>query len=215
MTYPPSTACDQQSTRDMFRTALAWTFLLACGPTNASSVHDTTVGTTLASDIDIPADVGCECIRPGEPEVEAYDSDSVVGGRAARSSSSAPTSRRSSRSARRAAWSSTSPPSTVPWSCSARGLRAPCTSTNPKTVTSPAREASSGSAATGRASRGPGTGWTWGGASTELAVVTLRDPAYFADCQALQDPYDRFQCLKDWSQGPSLTVCDGPINYEP
>ncbi len=32
-------------------------------------------GTTLASDTEVPSEVGCECTRPGVPEIDAYDHD--------------------------------------------------------------------------------------------------------------------------------------------
>jgi hypothetical protein len=60
--------------------------------------------------------------------------------------------------------------------------------------------------------------WFWedlGGSDSELTVVTLRDPAYFADCKAKPDPYDRYRCMQDWAQGSPLAVCDDAEHYEP
>ena len=52
--------------------------------------------------------------------------------------------------------------------------------------------------------------WEYGDldvSESEAVLVTLQDPAYFEACAALA-PYDRYECLKAWSQGDPLEICD-------
>jgi hypothetical protein len=45
------------------------------------------------------------------------------------------------------------------------------------------------------------------GTESATEVVPLRDPGYFVACQALAEPLDRYQCLKDWTDGPAVATC--------
>ena len=60
-------------------------------------------------------------------------------------------------------------------------------------------------------STGLARSWAWvdlGGTEGQAELIMLKDPDYFVGCKALESPYLRYQCLKDWKKAALETVCD-------
>lgn len=48
------------------------------------------------------------------------------------------------------------------------------------------------------------------GALSEAVIMELQSPAYFEGCKAMGDPLGRFECLKRWTTGDPLALCEPP-----
>ncbi|MDC0717186.1 hypothetical protein [Nannocystis bainbridge] len=52
-----------------------------------------------------------------------------------------------------------------------------------------------------------------GGFESALELIPLKSAAYFETCRAMQDPAERYLCLKKWSDGSATEVCDESMQY--
>lgn len=216
------------NTGKMRRTPLALALLCGCGPSPSAAtdsdggastsetdtgptVEETTIATTRASDTDVAPNPGCECTRPGYPELYSYNHEACGWGPCGAIEFHCD----GGVQGETLCDFGTPILDVEALDCALEQLR----TGTPGLVTF-VRALDLGQAGGYVRIREGRTGLsrTWleydlSANSSELAVVTLREATYFAGCQAMPDPMDRFSCLIYWSQSSAIEVCDGPISY--